>query len=263
MIPVKQKTTVWTATEQLCEPETVVRVLGTDTLIISNICGFKKNGKGYLSLLDVNGDLIEARWVDALNAPAGLAIRDGTLFAVDVDTVHSIDIETGTITHSYVTEPATRALNDIAIAPDGRIFVSDSASARVLVLSNGKFTAFPDDEAEFPTANGLHIQNNTLFIGGAELWAIDLSDLSIKTINYDRLNDIDGIESDGDGGLIVSIVGGDVWHIPASGGAEIWTTTDLSSTNHAHLPDLGIVIMPTGYDNTLIAFETGEITARD
>ena len=45
----------WVLSEGLCEPETVIHDSVTDRLIVSNICGFKKNGKGYLSVLNMDG----------------------------------------------------------------------------------------------------------------------------------------------------------------------------------------------------------------
>ena len=70
----------------------------------------------------------------------------------------------------------------------------------------------------------------------------------------ENLADIDGIEGDGEGGLVVSIVGGNIWHVPIDGPPVEYTAEGLSSTNHLYLPETRQAIVPTGFDDTIIAF---------
>jgi len=245
----------WILDDGLCEPETIIKDPVNARLIVSNICGFQKNNKGYLSVLAMDGTLDIPRWIDGLNAPAGMAIRDRKLYVTDLDRVQIIDLDQVKIIDVLGPYPEAKAFNDIAISSDGTVYVSDSARHKVLSLQDGLATPFPDMAAQFTFANGLHIDGTRLYVGGETLWAVDLNTRAIETIESVGLGDIDGIETDGQGGLTVSIVGGNIWHLPIGADPVIWTTPGLSSTNHAYLPDTQLVLVPTGYDNTVIAFQ--------
>lgn len=245
----------WVLDQGLCEPETIIHDKKTKRLIVSNICGFKRNGKGYLSVLNMDGTLETTRWIDGFNAPAGMAILGRTLYVTDLDRIQMINIDMGKVIDALGPFPDAKAFNDLAVGPDGTVYVSDSARHKVLKIQAGIAMAFPDDSTHFQYANGLHIDNDTLYVGSDKLYNIDLKTNKISDMGVDDLSDIDGIETDGLGGLTVSIVGGDVWHLPRNGQPSIWTAQNLSSTNHAYLPDTNLVLVPTGYDNTIIAFE--------
>lgn len=245
----------WVLSEGLCEPETVIHDTVLDTLIVSNICGFKKNGEGYLSTLTRDGAMKTARWIDTLDAPAGMAILDRTLYVTDLDKVQVINLDRGEIVSTLGSFADAKAFNDLAVTPDGTIYVSDSARHKVIKIQDGIPTPFPNDTTEFKYANGMHLDENRLYIGGDRLWVIDLQSMHVEPIDVQGLSDIDGIETDGHGGLTASIVGGDVWHLPKEGVPAVWTARGVSSTNHAYLPDNDFVIIPTGYDNTVIAFQ--------
>jgi len=248
----------WTLSEQLCEPETVLHDRQTDRLVISNICGFKANGEGYLMLAGLDGNIQSPKWISGLNAPAGMAMRDRTLYVVDIDRVHRIDLDSGEITGAIIMDPPTKALNDIAMADDGTVYVSDSFGGHVYKIDAHGASRFPASDSRFKFANGLHIQGGRLYVGGERFWTVNLESGDIQTDDRPQLADIDGIEGDGQGGLIVSIVGGDVIALPKGAPAEIWTAPGLSSTNHAYLPEERLVIVPTGYDNTVLALKRPE-----
>lgn len=248
------KPVAWVLSENLCEPETVLLDQELKRLVVSNICGFKKNGEGYLSLVGLDGTMQEARWLTGFNAPAGMAQQGRTLYVVDIDRVHRIDLTTGERLGIIGPFADAKAFNDIAIDDNGVVYVTDSAQGYVLKIVDGQAEPFPSAETEFKFANGLHFEGGTLYVGGEKFWAVDMDSLAVRPIEHDGVADVDGIESDGKGGLTVSIVGGNVWHLPKGGGAIEWTAQDLSSTNHAHLPEQNLVVVPTGYDNTLIAF---------
>jgi sugar lactone lactonase YvrE len=216
-----------------------------------------RNGKGYLSLVSQKGEMLTASWVSKLNAPAGMAVHDGKLYVVDINVIRVIDLQKATIegaevAHDMRLTPQPRALNDIAISTDGQIFVSDSARHQVLRVEEGVTSSLAP--LPFQNANGLHFQDGTLFVGGKQLWRVSLSGGTIKDITPRGLTDIDGIQSDGKGGLMISVVGGPVWHLPLAGPATRWTAEGVSSANMGYLPKRQLAIIPTGFDNSLIAF---------
>lgn len=254
-IPRRSWPVTWVLGEGLCEPETIIHDSVADRLIVSNICGFKKNGEGYLSVLNMDGTLDTQHWIDNLDAPAGMAIHGRRLYVTDLDKVQIIDLDQGEIINIIGPFPDAKAFNDIAVDRDETVYVSDSARHKVIKIKDDIPTFFPDNAAEFKFANGVHIDGSRLYVGGEKLWQIDKTSGKIKEIELDGLADIDGIETDGRGGLTVSIVGGDVWHLPDDKPPTIWTAQGLSSTNHAYLPGHDLVLVPTGYDNTIITFQ--------
>lgn len=237
----------------MCEPETAILNPNSRELIVSNICGFKKNGEGYLSRVSLDGEMIDTRWIEDMDAPAGMARLRDKLYVVDVERVHVIDFLSGS---RAIIGPfdGAKAFNDIAVDPDGVLYVSDSAHGHVLRIENGVAEPFPNSETGFKFANGMHIESGTLYVGGERLWKVEVETGHVEVIDIEGIADIDGIESDGQGGLSVSIVGGNVWHLPKDGTSQEWTADGVSSTNHAHLPEENLIIVPTGYDNTLVAF---------
>ena len=202
-----------------------------------------------------HGTLDSPRWVDGLDAPAGMAIHGRKLYVTDLDKVQVIDLERGVVIEALGPYPDAKSFNDIAVDDGGTVYVSDSARHKIIKIKDGKSQPYPDDAANFKFANGLHIKGTQLYVGGEKLWGIALGTGEIREMKIEGLADIDGIETDGQDGLTVSVVGGDVWHIPVDKAPVIWTAPGLSSTNHAYLPKLNLVLVPTGYDNTVIAFQ--------
>ena len=93
-----------------------------DSLYISNVAGeaADKDGEGWISRVSLQGELLEEKWVSGLNAPKGMAIRDGKLFVSDYDAYHVIDIATAQIDNTYPVDGAG-FLNDITIWQNGEM----------------------------------------------------------------------------------------------------------------------------------------------
>lgn len=78
----RQADIAWIAEGGFCEPETVLP-LPDDTLLVSNVCNFRKTGNGFLTLLSAGGLAIDWRIVEGLDAPLGMAIVGDRLHVVD------------------------------------------------------------------------------------------------------------------------------------------------------------------------------------
>src|SRR5262245_60254820 len=90
---------------------------------------------GFVSLINPDGTVHTSKWIGAtrdgltLNQPLGSAIANGTLYAVDVDTVRTFDLATGAPKAAYTVMGAT-GLNGIGVAADGTIYASNTGNVQ-------------------------------------------------------------------------------------------------------------------------------------
>lgn len=109
-------------------PESVLWDPAQDVYFVSNINGSPtaKDGNGFISVIGPAGMMRDSAFIKGLNAPKGLAIVGDTLWVTDIDVVRGFNAKTGA---SVATVPIPGAvfLNDIAAAPDGSLYITDTA----------------------------------------------------------------------------------------------------------------------------------------
>src|SRR5690606_25123812 len=135
--------------EGLSTPESVIHDEAQDRYLVSNINGspLEKDNNGFISELTPDGSVKNLRFIAGgqnkvtLNAPKGLLLVDGVLYVTDIDVVRRFDAQTGA-SKGDISVPGAHFLNDLAAAPDGRVFVSDSGSQM-----KGPGTVFVIDKA--------------------------------------------------------------------------------------------------------------------
>jgi hypothetical protein len=114
-------------------PESVLHDDAADVYLVSNINGepLGKDGNGFISRLRPDGQLEALRWIDGaaegvtLHAPKGMALKGDTLFVADIDTVRAFHRTSGAPLGGRGVPGAT-FLNDLAVGPDGTLYVTDS-----------------------------------------------------------------------------------------------------------------------------------------
>jgi len=114
-------------------PESVLHELTSDTYLVSNINGspLDKDDNGFISKLSPEGQVLQLKWIDGsaadveLNAPKGMGVSNGKLYVADIDVIRTFDVATGKPGASIKVDGAS-FLNDIAVAPDGTVYVSDT-----------------------------------------------------------------------------------------------------------------------------------------
>ncbi len=119
--------------EGIATPESVLYDAETDTYLVSNINGapLDKDNNGFIAELAPDGKVVNAKLIEGgknkvtLNAPKGSALKDGVLYVADIDTVRMFDRKTGAPKGEVALKGATFA-NDVALGPDGNLYVSDS-----------------------------------------------------------------------------------------------------------------------------------------
>lgn len=238
----------WVAEGEFCEPETVLP-LPDDTLLVSNVCDFRTIGDGFLTLLDAEGNVIDWRVVNNLDAPLGMALVDDLLYVVDNNQVKVFSWPGFELRSTTALE--TKVANDIAVSRNHTIYVTDTAQHQVVVVADGAQRSILTGKAQFKGANGIEIRNDDLYVGGEHLWHVDLEDNTVTKIGPDWLSDIDGIELEPDGTLQITPVAGPLIRLDSP--VEVLGGDAISSANHGYAANLGLALVPTGFDNTVIA----------
>lgn len=114
-------------------PESVLYDQAADVYLVSNINGNPTGAddNGFISRVAPDGRILTLKWIDGasaavtLNAPKGSAISGDTLYVADITAVRMFDRRTGAPKGS-VNVPGATFLNDVAAAPDGSVYVTDS-----------------------------------------------------------------------------------------------------------------------------------------
>ena len=159
-------TPLWSLTGDFQSPESAYYHAASDSVFVSSINGgiTDKDGNGYISRLTPDGKMVNARWATGLNGPKGIRSVGNTLWVADIDEVVGIDIGSGKITSRVAVEGAT-FLNDLATAPDGTVYVSDSFGPRVYAVRDGKSSVFLEGNDTIEQVNGLLVDGNRLITG--------------------------------------------------------------------------------------------------
>lgn len=263
----------WSVSQGLNAPESAYLDSGSGLLFVSQV-GLRpdgspadKDGNGVISKFTPDGKVLAANWVTGLNSPKGLRSHGGTLWVSDVDEVVAIDIASGTI-KSRVSVGGAKFLNDVATGPDGTVYVSDMATSKIHRIKDGRVSTFAEgDRLEHP--NGLLVEGDSLVVAA---WGKPEADFSTKVPGHlYRLNlatgaktlittkptgNLDGLESDGRGGYIVSDwMAGKIYRIAANGDTRLLKQFKQGAADIAYLPASRTLIVPHMLENRVQAYD--------
>ncbi|HTA88957.1 MAG TPA: hypothetical protein VK745_05265 [Polyangiaceae bacterium] len=126
-------TPVFRLTDGIVTPESVLYDEANDRYLVSNINGKpdEADNNGYITEVSPDGKVIKAKFIAGgvdkvkLDAPKGTGIAGGILYVSDITVVRKFDLKTGA-PKGEIAVPGATFLNDIAVAKDGRVFVSDT-----------------------------------------------------------------------------------------------------------------------------------------
>jgi sugar lactone lactonase YvrE len=259
---------VWEATG-FKQPESALYDRTAGAIYVSNVNGdpMKKDGNGFIAKLTPDGQVTTLEWAKGLDAPTGLAMANGRLYAADVDQIVEIDPATAEITNRYEAAGA-KFLNDLAADAEGRVYASDMVANSIWVLDNGELSLFvQDDVLENP--NGLLVEGGRILVGSWGKMAPDFStevpghmqQVDIATKKISALGDpapagnLDGVEPDGKGGyLVTDWMSGGLFRFAADGKGTKLLPLKPGSADLGVGPD-GLVVIPMMMDGTVVAYK--------
>jgi hypothetical protein len=271
-------TPLWELKGDFAAPESAYYDAASNAVFVSSINGqiLEKDGNGYISRLSPEGTVVAAKWVTGLNAPKGLRSVGGTLWVTDIDEVVSIDIASSKIT-ARVKVDGAQFLNDLATAPDGTVYASDSATLRVYAVKDGKASVFVEGAEVVEQPNGLLVDGSRLILGsigpapapgaapgrgrggppaGGHLFAFDLKTKQRTLITNEAVGGIDGIEPDGSGGLLVTdVIGARLLHVAKSGQVRVLAKFSAGGADFGYIAGKRLAIVPFLFTNAVAAFD--------
>ncbi len=185
---------LWTVTTGLANPNSAYYHPQSNSIFVSNYTGGRVNrdGNGYITRIAANGEVLAEKWATGLNAPKGIRSIGSTILVADIDEVVGFELTPdGAQLTSRVRIGGAQFLNDIAVAPDGRIFVSESWSyppppgnpQRIYMIKDGEPWIFIEGEELGGLPAGLLVDGDRLIVGtfaavgqerGGQLLAFDL-----------------------------------------------------------------------------------------
>jgi len=277
---------LWNLTGDFAAPESAFYDAASNAVFVSSINGqiLDKDGNGYISRLSPDGKVVSAKWVTGLNGPKGLRAAGGTLWAADIDEVVGVEIASGRVTSRVKVEGA-QFLNYFATAPDVTIYVSDSMLSRIYMVKDGKSSIFVEGGDVVEQPNGLLVDGARLILGtigpaapaagrggagrgdagrgggrgpapGGHLFAFDLKTKQRTQVTTQPVGGIDGIEPDGQGGLLVTdVIGQRLLHVSKAGEVKVLAQFTAGGADFGYIGAKRIAVVPFLFGNNVSAYD--------
>jgi hypothetical protein len=220
-------------------PESILYDAESDRYLVSNVNGKPgdKDNNGFISVLSPDGTVANLKWIEAgknkvkLDAPKGLGIAKGVLYAADITVVRQFDLKTGA-QKADIAIPGSTFLNDITTGPDGKVYVSDSGlkwgangpepsgTDAIWAIDKGKPKVLIKGK-ELAGPNGLVVTDKGVVcvtFGSGEVFTVD--DKGVKgNVSKPPQGTLDGVVSLGGDTLLVSSWAGSAIYKGTIGGS--------------------------------------------
>jgi hypothetical protein len=250
----------WESDTLLRTPESVLIDRERNVLYVSNVNlnPWEKDGNGFISKMDMQGNITELKWIEGLNAPKGMGILENSLFIADIDVLVEANIETGEIMNKLEFEGEPQ-LNDITVGEDGVVYVSGSGSQKIYAVKNGDVNVYLQGE-EGERFNGLYWEKDRMLL-------ITSASSQFKEINHDskeveiiaeNMGHGDAIAPVGDGGYLCTSWAGKIFYVSAGGETTTLLDTETLEENAADLDfsiENQILYVPTFFKNQVKAYQ--------
>jgi hypothetical protein len=226
-------------------PESAYWDEGTSSWYVSNMAGspIEKDGVGWISKLDRCGNLVEAHWIDGLNAPKGIRVANGKLYNADLDELVVVDLATKAVTK--IPAPGAVLLNDPSVADDGSVYVPDTFGNTVWRFKDGQGSIFVSSPL-LDLPNGSIVDGNDLVVASTgtlappitqgKIWKIDLRTRALAQFGSFEAK-MDGIERYKNGYLVSETGTSTVFWVTASSSTVV---RDFAPDGLSAINDIGL-----------------------
>lgn len=253
-------TEAWRTEPLFAVPETVVRDPASGALFVSGWDGYHPSpaeGRQVVSKLSADGAVTAPRWAEGLRNPLGLAVKGDALYAVESGGLAVVEVATGKLLRRIAVPGG--GLNDLAVADDGTIYLSDFRADTIFRVRDGVAEPWVKGPA-IGRPNGLHLDGGRLLVGtNADgcVKSVDVASREVRTIARLGAGTIDGLEMDAAGNVLVSHNEGRLFRIsPAGEVTRLVDTTvvGLPCANLAWIEASHLAVCPAFTENLVVAW---------
>jgi hypothetical protein len=223
-------------TSSFAQPESAYWEPKAKLWYVSSVAGSpsEKDGKGWITTIGADGKVVDARWIDGLNAPKGIRVHDGKLWVADIDELVVVDVATKAIVEKIKCEGA-KLLNDVIVSDKGVAYVTDTFTDTIYEaqLKKPAKVFVKSDKLEGP--NGILIDGPHLIVasfgtitdqakwstkGPGRIITVDLKSKKIAPLGTMKpLGNLDGLEKMKGGYLVTDYMAGKLWQVSNAGEA--------------------------------------------
>lgn len=252
-------------------PESVVYDSVKNVLYVSNAWGNVgfKDGKGLISKVGLDGNIIQKDWVSGLNAPKGLGLYKNFLYVADIDELVKINIKLGKVVARFKA-PNAKFLNDVVVSQAGKVFVSDTATNEIYTPSGKALKVWlKDDKLENP--NGLYISGKNLIVASwgvmtdgfktkvpGHLKKVSLSKKKVESLgNGTPIGNLDGLEWYSFNSYFATdwMIGKLLFIDSATGKTTLLKKLVPGSADLTYIPSRNLLIIPLMNTHHLVAYK--------
>jgi hypothetical protein len=253
-------TKIWETDTLLIANESAIYDPGTDAVYISCMGNSDDtvDGDGFIAKLRLNGKIEKLHWITGLNCPKGLAMLNNKLLTIDINELVTIDPASAKIL-SKQTVTSGRYFNDIDVAPNGDVFLSESRTHDIVRYRNEKSEKYYSSE-ETAGLNGVHVQGTRLLFTGRKgnIYALS-ADLRTE-IFADSCFNADGLEAYGSG-FFCSSWQGKMYYFTPGGNThklfDVWPNKNYCGDIEV-IESKNILLVPTLFNNKVIAYRIND-----
>jgi hypothetical protein len=269
---------LWSTQDSFDAPSSAYYDPESRYVYVSNVAGApdKRDGNGWISRVALSGKVVNARWCEGLHAPKGLRSLRDRLWVADIDHVVEIDLKSGHV-NARRALPGARYLSDVAVGPDGTLYVSDPVLGAIFRVGPGGAPVsilLQGPEAEGP--NSLALDGDSLIVAAwgvpeadfstrvpGRLYKIDLKNQRKTALTRNPIGNLAGLEVERPGVYLVSDwAKGIVYRITAHGAVTPILSGFRNAADLGYAADRGLLFVPEAGANQVSAHAVAQPTTR-
>ena len=244
-----------------------------ENLLLASLIGNSEEGDGSIAKVSLDGKVIDTTFVKGLNDPKGIAITNDKLYVSDVTVLVEADLKTGEVLNRHTTE-GTVFLNDVNVASDGTVYVSDTGNSSIYMLKpDGTFSQWlQSEDLEHP--NGLLQVNNDMYVAAwgnmvgpegkqkqsGNFLKVNMESKAIAKVSQDTLGNLDGVQVYDKQNLLISAWRtGKIMKINTKGEVEDVLTVGRSVGDILYIPEKKLLALPMNIQSQLLIYEFKEV----
>lgn len=254
-------TELWATDTVMITPESVLCDSESGLLYVANMNRSEDvDGNGFISKLNLDGTVVDLRWITGLNEPKGMGIFQDKLFVTDVNALVIIDIEQKRVIETIPVDSA-QFLNDLAIDKDGKVYFTDSRAGKIHTYCDGVVSEWITEGFERP--NGLYIEDDHVLltsVGSGDVKLINKVNSEVEVLAK-GIGLGDGIEFTGkDGFYLVSDWSGEIFMVSKDTVQSLLNTKEekINTADIGFNMEEQILYVPTFFDNRIVAYKLDE-----